>query len=127
MFWGFYTRRSIARLAACLLVFASLQAALSQSGADRARLPVEGVAFPSETTGRHDHTTTVCHSCTGHVCLEQHGALGHTPAPLAVLASATVAIEPWPAAEVWAHPPTGPPRAAFVHFISLPRAPPELS
>ena len=126
MIWGFFTRRSIARLAVCLLVFAGLQSALSASAAHGARAFIEVSALPNGTTAPHDHTTTICHSCPDHVCLEQHGALNQASVPPAVLAAVTITIEPWPAAEAWAHPPTAPPRAAFVHFISLPRAPPEL-
>ena len=100
--------------------------ALSASAAQGALRFVELTAA-ERTTAPHDHSTTVCHSCAGHVCLEQHGTVDQASASPAVLAAVTITIEPWPAAEAWAHPPTAPPRAAFVHFISLPRAPPELS
>jgi hypothetical protein len=128
MIWRLFTSRSIARLAICLLVFASLQASLSASQAEGAQRFVEITSALDKTTAEHDHATTVCHSCKDHLCLEQHGTLDQASGPPAVLALAgTITIEPWPAAEAWAHPPTAPPRAAFIHFISLPRAPPELS
>lgn len=122
-----FIRRSIARLGVCLLVFASLQIALSASAAQGAARFLELTAAIEKTSTPHDHSTTICHSCPGHLCLEQHGALDQGSGPPALLATASISIEPWPAAEAWAHPPTAPPRAEFVHFISLPRAPPELS
>jgi hypothetical protein len=121
------TYRSIGRLAISLLLLVSLQAALSASAAQGARLFVELSAAPGGTTAPHDHSTTVCHSCPGHICLEQHGAADQASGPPVLLAAAAIAIEPWPAAEAWAHPPTAPPAAAFIHFVSLPRAPPRLS
>ena len=128
MFQRVFSRRTIAVFAVYLLFFASLQAALSASADHGVRRFVEVTALPGSTRAPHDHATTVCHSCAGHFCLEQHGALGHASAAPAVLVAITMTIEPWPAAEAWAHPPTAPPRATFVHFISLPRAPPpELS
>jgi hypothetical protein len=128
MFRRLFTFRSIARLAVCLLLFASLQASLSASQAEEAQRFVETTSALDKTTAPHDHATTVCHSCADHLCLEQRGDFDQASGPPAVLAAAgTITIEPWPAAEAWAHPPTAPPRAAFIHFISLPRAPPELS
>lgn len=122
------SRGSIARLAVCLLLFASLQASLSASSAAGGHRFLEVTAALDTTNAAHDHATTVCHSCPGHLCLEQHGTLDQASGSPALLDVAdTITIEPWPAAEAWAHPPTAPPRAAFIHFISLPRAPPELS
>ena len=122
------TFRLMARLAVCLLLFASLQASLSASAAEGARSFLEVTSALDRTSAPHDHTTTVCHSCPDHLCLEQHGTLNQGSSPPALLAAVgTITIEPWPAAEAWAHPPTAPPRAEFIDFISLPRAPPELS
>ena len=119
-------RRCTARLALCLLLFASLQAVLNAPAAQGARGYVEVTAALGGTNPTHDHTTTVCHSCPGHLCLEQHGAFDQASGPPALLADAgAITIQPWPAAEASAHPPTAPPRAGFVHFVSLPRAPPE--
>jgi hypothetical protein len=118
---------SIARLAICMLLLASLQAALGVSAAQGARRFVELTA-PSGTACPHDHSITVCHSCPGHICLEQHGALDQANgAPALAAIAGIITIEPWPAAEAWAHPPTAPPRSASVHFRPLPRAPPALS
>jgi hypothetical protein len=127
MFWRFITRRSIARLAVCLLVFASVQAVLTASAAHGARRVVDVTAFSTGTACPHDHSVTVCHTCAGHICLEQHCVVNQGSAPPALLTALTITIEPWPAAEAWAHPATAPPRATFVHSVSLPRAPPELS
>ncbi len=128
MFRRLLTFHSIARLAVCLLLFVSLQASLSASPAEGARRFVEITSALDKTTTPHDHETTVFHSCADHLCLEQHGDFDQASGPPTVLAAAgAITIEPWPAAEAWAHPPTAPPRAAFIHFISLPRAPPELS
>ena len=121
------TRRSIARLAICLLLLAGLPAVLNASSAQGAPRFLALTAALDKTNTPHDHTNTVCHSCPVHLCLEQHGTLDQTSGPPALLAAAgTITIEPWPASEGWAHPPTAPPRAGFIHFISLPRAPPEL-
>ncbi|MGE3279990.1 MAG: hypothetical protein AB7O13_03125 [Alphaproteobacteria bacterium] len=123
-----FTSRAIARLAICLLVFASLQASLSASAAQGAPRFLELSAALEKTSAPHDHGTTICHSCPDHLCFEQHGTLDQPSGPTALLAAASImTIEPWPAFEGWAHPPTAPPRSEFIHFISLPRAPPELS
>lgn len=122
------TRHSIARLAIFLLVFASLQAVVNASAGQGARRFAEVASALAQTNPLCDHTKTVCHSCSGHLCLELHGAFDQASGPPALLADAgAVTIEPWSAAEAWAHPPTAPPRGAFIHFVSLPRAPPELS
>lgn len=121
------TAPPMARLAVCLLLFIGLQAGLSAAPAEGRHRFVELTSGLDKTTALHDHATTVCHSCPDHLCLEQHGALNQGTSPPAVLAAGTVTIDPWPEAEAWAHPPTAPPRAAFIHFVSLPRAPPELS
>ena len=117
----------IARLAICLLLLAGLQAVLNAPSAQGAFRFAERTAALDKTNAPHDHTT-VTHSCPDHLCLEQHGAFDQASGPPALLAAGgAITIEPWPAAEAWAHPPTAPPRSEFIHFISLPRAPPELS
>ncbi len=122
------THRLVARIALALLLFASLQAVLSPAAAESMRRYAELTAAAGGLAPRHDHKTTICHSCPDHICLEQHGAFARGSAPPLLLADAgTATIEPWPSSQSWAHPPTAPPRAGFIHSISLPRGPPHLT
>src|SRR5262245_7891355 len=101
-------RQWAAHLALMLIVFAVVQPALvAPAGAG----PLRYVDLPYKAgsiSPRHDHGHTLCHSCAGHICLEQHGALDQ-PQTLAIpLPPAYSLLIPSVRVIVWPHPATAP-------------------
>ena len=117
-------RRWVARLALLLTLFAVLQPALAASmrpGSYRyVDFPVRATA---DTRSPHDHEHVVCHSCPGHICLEQHGRIDLTPQALISQPGEVETWEPPEAPVLWPHPPTAPP-SRRIALRSQPRAPP---
>jgi hypothetical protein len=116
-------RRWAACLALLLTCFASVQPVLAASRGP-GQLRYLDVSLVSSGSGeRHDHRQVLCHSCAGHICLEQHGALDLPSLPLAILPAAADEIPVQPVAALWPHPPTAPP-AERVGYSPQARAPP---
>jgi hypothetical protein len=116
-------RQWAARLALLLIVFAVIQPALAAS-ARAGALRYRDVSLNTGTGGaRHDHDRTLCHSCAGHVCLEQHGALDQPPILLLALPPSTAILIAPVRAALWPHPPTAPPLRRIAQACRA-RAPP---
>lgn len=118
-------RRTVVQLALSLVLLASLQAALYPAAAYGVNRFVDLSAGRSGGDAtRHDHATVICHSCPGHICLEQHNLMIKASVPPAILPGALqVMIVTWPTHESVAHPPIAPP-PPFVASAARPRAPP---
>jgi hypothetical protein len=103
-------RQWAARLALLLIVFAVIQPALA-APAGAGPLRYMDVSFKAASGGgaRHNHDYTLCHSCTGHICLEQHGALDQPQIPLVALPPAYSLLIPPVRVVLWPHPATAPP------------------
>ena len=103
-------RQWAARLALLLIVFAVIQPALA-AAARAGALRYRDVSLNTGTGGgaRHNHDHTLCHSCAGHVCLEQHGALDQPQIPIIALPPAYSLLIPPVRVALWPHPATAPP------------------
>jgi hypothetical protein len=116
-------RQWAARLALLLVVFAVIQPALvAPAGASALRY--RDVSLNGGSGGaRHNHDHTLCHSCAGHVCLEQHGPLDQPPILLLALPPSTAIPVAPERATLWPHPATAPPLWRIAHACRA-RAPP---
>jgi hypothetical protein len=117
-------RQWAARLALLLIVFAAIQPALAApAGASALRYRDISLNAGTGSGARHDHDHTICHSCAGHICLEQHGSLDESPIfLLAVPVGTAILIAPVQAV-LWPHPPTAP-LLWRIAQACRPRAPP---
>lgn len=123
-----WLRRAVVRLAIAAIVLAALVPVTSSRAATHAgpRTYID-LAPASAALARHDHAKTICHSCAGHLCLEQHDVAADAQLPPALPAPDTIIAPPagrvvtvaWPRAPdaLPGTPPspyrsTGPPQAA---------------
>ena len=103
-------RQWAARLALVLIVFAVIQPALiAPAGASALRYMDVSFKAGSGEGARHNHDHTLCHSCAGHICLEQHGTLDQPPILLLALPLSTAILIAPVRAALWPHPATAPP------------------
>jgi hypothetical protein len=117
-------RQWAARLALLLIVFAVIQPALvAPAGASALRYMDVSFNAGSGEGARHNHDHTLCHSCAGHICLEQHCTFDQPPILLLALpSSSSILIAPVRAA-LWPHLATAPPLWRIAQACR-PRAPP---
>jgi hypothetical protein len=117
-------RRWAARLALLLIVFAVLQPALGAPvGAGPLRYIDVSLKAANGSGAWHHHGHTLCHSCAGHICLEQHGALDQAPIPLVAPRPWYALPIPWVQVALWPHPATAPPLRRIAQAPQA-RAPP---
>lgn len=119
-------RRCAVHLALLLIVFTLIQPAfVAPAGAG----PLRYVDLPYKAGSagtRHDHGHTLCHSCAGHICVEQHGALDQPQIPAIALPPAYSLLIPPVRVILWPHPATEPPLRRIAE-ASQARAPPLLA
>lgn len=120
-------RRWAAWLAVLLTVFTLIQPTLAAPGRTAALRYMDiALTAPGSGGARHDHDHTLCHSCAGHVCLEQHGSLGQTPIPFFMPPAGYALLIPRVEAVLWPHPPTAPPLRRIAQTPQA-RAPPSIT
>jgi hypothetical protein len=120
-------RHWAARLALLLIVFAVIQPALATpAGASALRYRDVSLKAGTGERVRHDHDHTLCHSCAGHICLEQHGTLDQPPILLLAPPPGTAILIGPVRAALWPHPATAPPLWRIAQACR-PRAPPFLA
>jgi hypothetical protein len=120
-------RKWAARLALVLIVFAVIQPALTApAGASALRYMDASLKAGSGGGGRHNHDHTLCHSCAGHICLEQHGTLDQPPILLLALPSSSAILFTPVREALWPHPATAPPLWRIAQACR-PRAPPHFA